>query len=121
MKEHQLISASIGLSALISPIMMFLYAKWAIEEIKSLFWNVFVPIYIIYTDRFLYKIGMGSQVPEPDLSKYTFFCWKFFLMALRKIAWILSHTFFTVWFAILFYESAKWTFLSVKTIFEGAF
>ncbi len=110
MNEQTLIAVAIALNSIFSPIATFVYAKCAIEEIKSLFWNVFLPIYLIYTDRYLYKIGMGSKVGKPDFSGYTVFCWKFFLMALLKIALILLYTFIAICLAIISYECARWTF-----------
>ena len=116
MTEQGLIANAMTVSVFVVPICSFLNAKLAWDEAKWLFCNAFIPVWFVYTDRYLHTIGMGSKTPNPDLSNYTPFCWRFIIPTLWHSALMIWGIYFTIWGAIFTYECAKWIF---NLIFGG--
>lgn len=119
MNEQTLIAAAIGMSAVFSPILMFLYAKWVWQELK---WFIFLYLGVTFIkiDQFAKAQGLEELIIYDysgiKLSK---------IKVLKAVAWhsflLIGYLFFTFWFAILFYESASWSFFEIKTAFERVF
>lgn len=110
MTEQELILSALLVSILAAPICTFFNAKFAWDEGKWLFCNALVPVYMVYTDRYLHKIGMGLKVPAPDLSNYTPFCWRFIAPFLLHSALFIWGAFFTGYGLFFTYWCAKWLF-----------
>lgn len=108
MTEQEIIASAMTISVFVAPICMFFNAKVAWDEARWLFCNAFIPVWFVYTDRYLHKIGMGSKVPAPDLSTYTPFCWRFIIPLLLHSALMIWGVFFTVYGVFFTYECAKY-------------
>jgi hypothetical protein len=108
MNEQILIAAAIGLSAVFSPIVMFLYAKLFWQELRW-FMFLYLGVTFIKIDQFAKAQGLEELIIYDysgiRLSK---------IKVLKAVAWhsflLIVYLFFTFWFAILSYECAKWIF-----------
>ena len=108
MTEQELIASAMTVSVFATLLCTFFYAKLAWDEARWLFYNAFIPVWLVYTDRYLHKIGMGSSAPAPDLSNYTPFCWRFIIPFLWHSLLFIWGVCFTVYGAFFTYECVKW-------------
>jgi hypothetical protein len=119
MTEHELIASAMGVCLVFAPINAFFYAKWAWQELK---WFIFLYLGVTFIkiDQFAKAQGLEEWIiydySEIRLSK---------IKVLKAVVWhsflLIFYLFFTFWFAILFYESARWIFFNIKTAFEMIF
>lgn len=108
MTEQELIASAIGLCIGCAPIIAFFYAKLAWQELK---WFMFLYLGVIFIkiDKFARAQGLEEWIID-DYSGIKLSKIKVFKAGLWHLLCLMFYLYFTVWFAILPYECAKWIF-----------
>ena len=108
MTEQTLIASAMGMCIVFAPIVSFLCAKLAWQELKW-FMFLYLRVTFIKIDKFARAQGLEEWIID-DYSGIKLSKIKVFKAVVWHFLLLIFYLFFTFWFAILSYESAIWLF-----------